>query len=809
MKTHSASALFWNAVLVCAFFFTKVFAQDCTTKLSGRVLDLHDNQPLINAKVTLRQTNQQLLTDEQGRFVFFGLCSQPYDLRIEHPSCIAREQRLAPPFTGEKRIYLEHHIEALEEIIITDRQKKKTTATGVEKTLDKATLDRYRSQSFGDALAQLAGVSKIKTGNAIVKPMVHGFSGTRLALVQDGIRLQDHEWGADHAPSVDLNGVDEVQLIKGANALRYGGDVVGGVIQLKARKFRPENRLYGFFQTGLKAQGEGVSLLSDVTKTMQTGHYLATSIALKTSGDLRAPDYVLSNTGNREQHAKMTFGRNTLTRQWQLGYQYFSKTAGILSAAHLGTLGDLARAIESSSPLTLFPWTRAIGIPKQQTEHHNFMVKVDNRHQANWRWEVQYGFQWNNRKEFDLRRGDLKFSPALDLRLMTHDLQVHTSLKTADEWTWNAGLVTQLQDNYSDPATGVRRLIPDYLRIKGGAYVVGAYSPNNAFAWEGGLRYDYDRLDTKKYYRISDWHARGYSPDYDATIIARGNASSYLTQHLKQFHNLSATVGIKTAIAGWGDLRWSSGYSMRSPNPAELFSDGLHHALATIERGDLRLVQEKAWKNVLSLELSSPKTAFQWDVHHSWIKDFIQLVPNESGFDLTRNSAFLVRDYQQLPEVFFVGTDLTVHHQWTEKIAMEANGAWLRAQTAQGHPLIDMPPLRWDAALRFDKVFNKDAELALTVQHIARQSRFPNTDFQYSFIENNVLVQRTIDISSPPRAATIFGAEVAANLWSGATFSIVIDNIFNLRYRDYLNRLRYFADETGRNLRINLTYSFR
>ena len=101
----------------------------------------------------------------------------------------------------------------------------------------------------------------------------------------------------------------------------------------------------------------------------------------------------------------MTFGRNTLTRQWQLGYQYFSKTAEFYRR-HIWELGDLARA-ENSSLADPFPMdpTRQ---PKQQTEHHNFMVKVDNRHQANWRWEVQYGFQWNNRKEFDLRRGDLK-----------------------------------------------------------------------------------------------------------------------------------------------------------------------------------------------------------------------------------------------------------------------------------------------------------------------------------------------------------------------------------------------------------------
>ena len=61
--------------------------------------------------------------------------------------------------------------------------------------------------------------------------MVHGVTGSRLAIVNDGIRLQDHEWGADHAPSIDVNGADQVQLIKGANALKYGGDVLGGVLK--------------------------------------------------------------------------------------------------------------------------------------------------------------------------------------------------------------------------------------------------------------------------------------------------------------------------------------------------------------------------------------------------------------------------------------------------------------------------------------------------------------------------------------------------------------------------------------------------
>jgi len=38
--------------------------------------------------------------------------------------------------------------------------------------------------------------------------------------------------------------------------------------------------------------------------------------------------------------------------------------------------------------------------------------------------------------------------------------------------------------------------------------------------------------------------------------------------------------------------------------------------------------------------------------------------------------------------------------------------------------------------------------------------------------------------------------------------SLAADNIFNIDYRNYLNRLRYFAGETGRNIRVELSYLF-
>jgi len=39
-------------------------------------------------------------------------------------------------------------------------------------------------------------------------------------------------------------------------------------------------------------------------------------------------------------------------------------------------------------------------------------------------------------------------------------------------------------------------------------------------------------------------------------------------------------------------------------------------------------------------------------------------------------------------------------------------------------------------------------------------------------------------------------------------FRISVENLTNTAYREYSNRMRYYADEIGRNLSIALKYSF-
>lgn len=785
---------------------TYTSAQTCDKAIFGVVYDLHDNIPLEGVIVTLVEEDQQIETIANGKFVFPNVCKQPYTLLLEHPDCMPVTVKINAPSAVLKRFYLEHHLTTLEEIIITDLGKKTTTKTGVESTLSKEEINRFRAKSLGDALAQLSGVSNIKTGNAIVKPLVHGVSGSRLAIVNHGIRLQDHEWGADHAPSIDINGADELRLIKGATALKFGGDAIGGVLQLIPKTHPQKDHFFGVVSTGIQRQGKGGFLMTDLTQTYLSGLYFGGTISLKNAGDLENPNYVLSNTGNREQHAKLVIGRNTITQEWSVNYSFFEKSAGILSAAHLGSSGDLARAIKSEIPLVILPWTRAINSPAQKTTHHSLNGAYHSRQSSQFKWDVRYSFQSNLRKEFDLRRGDLKSKPALDIHLQSHDLVINMQGETNDNLRWNTGISAEVQENFSNPATGVRRLIPDYTYNKLGGYWISEYLPSNDFNAELGVRYDFNSIDAYKFYKIDDWDERGYGADFSSTIISTSNLGQHLTQQHKKFGNISASFGLKQSLGSNTYVLANLGYITRSPNPAELFSDGLHHANARYETGDLRLEQEKAVKTVLALEKQEGNFTYSLSLYRSAVRNYIYLQP--VGIRQARSISVIQANYQQLDKALLQGVDVDLRVKINQQFSYKGTASWLEAFTGEEEPIVDIPPFNMLHEMRYRPKKIPALKLRFSSEYVGRQTRFPNFNFEHNFIENGEIIREEVPISLPPNAYNLIHSEATYLINKNWEIRLEVENIFNVDYRNYLNRLRYFAGETGRNIRLEVSYTF-
>ena len=108
-----------------------------------------------------------------------------------------------------------------------------------------------------DVLKTIPGVSTISTGSSIAKPQINGLHSSRVLLINNNVKMEDHEWGIDHAPSIDINSIEKISLIKGAGALKYGGSALGGVIISETLKTKLIDSLYGKLYSSASTNGKG------------------------------------------------------------------------------------------------------------------------------------------------------------------------------------------------------------------------------------------------------------------------------------------------------------------------------------------------------------------------------------------------------------------------------------------------------------------------------------------------------------------------------------------------------------------------
>ncbi len=789
------------------YSLANVVAQDCTSSLSGRVLDYHNSTALVKATILITETQEQAFSDEKGNFTFNRLCDGNYELEVSHPSCTTQIIPITVAGNTSIEIRLEHHLEELEEVQVIGDAVPKKTNSAQEVTLTSETLEKYSTASLGEALRELGGVSSLNTGATIVKPTIHGLTGSRVLILNDGVRMQDMEWGDEHAPNVDINAVERVSLVKGASALKYGGDAIGGVILLEQGIF-PVTRDTLFGKTLLNgvSNGRGGNISSSITKVFTKGWYLKGQGSYKRLGDQEAPDYVLSNTGIQEFGASLAFGKRLF--EWGFGakYAYYDAEIAILRASHIGNVDDLIRAINSGQPQTIEPFTYDIANPRQQVRHHLGKLQAYKRFEGLGKWSFQYDFQSNRRFEFDVRRGDRDDQAALDLELTTHTVTTDFRWDAKDDFRLDIGLLGRYQDNFANPATGVRRLIPDYERLDFGAFAIGEYRLNARWILDAGFRYDFTQIDAKKFYLTSRWEERGYDQDF-ADLVIEDVGTQLLTNPVFNYNNFSATTGVQFSKDNNSTFKFNYALSQRAPNPAELFSDGLHHSAARIELGDLRINSETSHKFSLSQEKNFKNWGFILEPYAHFVSNFILLEPTDVEF--TIRGAFPVWGYRQT-DVRLLGFDSSAYINWTNNWSTEHQFALVKGNDLDNDiALINIPAANLQNKLIFSKPEWNDLEVSLRSNYVFRQNETPPNIIVFSAEQQQEV---PLAINTPPDAYHLFDfyGTMTFGLGDTATLtaSLGVNNILNTTYREYLNRQRFFADDLGRNILLQLKLNY-
>ena len=134
-------------------------------------------------------------------------------------------------------------------------------------------------------LEQETGVSIQTMGQAVAKPVLRGYTGDRFLLTENGITTGDlSNTAIDHAISFDMASFNNVRIIRGPEALLYGCNTIGGVIDVSR-------------QSSLDLRFENVSVSSVIgSKSSNNGTFGNITVHLPIKGAIFDNDYQLKST---------------------------------------------------------------------------------------------------------------------------------------------------------------------------------------------------------------------------------------------------------------------------------------------------------------------------------------------------------------------------------------------------------------------------------------------------------------------------------------------------------------------------------
>ncbi len=782
--------------------------ESCLQVFSGKLTD-EEGAPLPGATLLLKQVGKGVISDQEGSFKFENLCKGKYRLEIKFLGFKTINQTI----NLEKSLQLDFSMaqdeKLLQEVEVRDKLENVSKVQNYS-SLSGKQLEETQGKSLGESLKEMTGVSSIQTGPAIFKPVIHGVHSQRILILNNGIRQEGQSWGAEHAPEIDPFIASNIVVVKDAAAIKYGTDALGGVIIVNPAELPSEAGIGG--QLHLVGATNGRSgvvsglLEGGLRKLKGLGWRLQGTG--KKSGDFHAAKYNLTNTGFEELNFSTSLGYHKEDRGIEFFYSHFNTTIGILRGSAVSSTEDLASAFEREPPQYTEDFSYSISQPKQKVTHD--LLKLNGHFEKGKNlYHFQYGLQINKRQEFDVRRGALKDIPALGYLLYTHTLDLEWERQKTDKASRCFGFNGMLQDNNKIDGTLTLPFIPNFVNYSSGLYLVEKIQKNK-WDLEAGLRYDF------RFYDVVGFDFRNQL--YRAKL---------------NFNNFSATAGATYAVSKKASITSSIGSTWRPPNVAELYSLGTHQSAAAIEFGLLldeitnevkpitssTVKTEQALKWVSGYHYNSQKVNFELSGYINYIANYIYLRPR--GVTQNIRGIFPYFRYTQT-NASFLGVDFSGEYQLSKQMKLNSKITLLRATDETNNDfLIFIPSNRYEISLRHDrfkigKATNFYAEAK--IKYIAQQNRAPrvvsiaeindaNANGEDIFTDD----RRNFDFVAAPEGYLLFGASTGVSFpfeKSKLNFRISADNLFNSAYREYTNRLRYYADDLGRNITLAINFSF-
>ena len=286
--------------IICACCAMSMALQAQNLTVTGTVKSFKSDKPLQSANVVIENTNLGTFTDEDGRFTVKDIQSSEVSVKI---SMIGFVDTTLSVRTNEKtydlgEIFLKTDILQLSNIDVHAHDDLAQANLLSDVLLSGKEMQEKMYGSIAQTLQNEIGIAIQSMGQATTRPILRGYSGDRFLITKNGIKTGDlSHSSADHAMSLDLGGVERIEVFRGPRALLFGSNTIGGVVNIEKNSLSSQklSQSRSYFTSGIDSGNKGLFSSYSIESPWRKNN-IRFSIQNRKTNNQITPKGVLENT---------------------------------------------------------------------------------------------------------------------------------------------------------------------------------------------------------------------------------------------------------------------------------------------------------------------------------------------------------------------------------------------------------------------------------------------------------------------------------------------------------------------------------
>ncbi|MGQ9621449.1 MAG: TonB-dependent receptor [Bacteroidales bacterium] len=664
------------------------------------------------------------------------------------------------------------------------------------------------SLTLSNVLASEPGIAMGSDGIWSTKVSIRGMNENRLVTLVDGNRIETATDLTASLSMIDVNDIERVEVIKGAQSSLYGTGAMGGIINIITRDACFGNKPYvsGNFVTGYASSNKLLTGHGEIN-TGASKWYLRLSGTSGTADDIRTPEGTLPNSqysfNNITAKAGFKpFHNHIIKVQYQ---NYHATDVGIPGGAAFPGPAE-AKYTDISRQLISVNYEITNITEKLSQLKLNYFNQIILR-------DVE--MIPNSVSITPLPTGSQRTTPESIIPIGNHytnGAQIQSTWKLNRKNTliagtdfWSRKIKTERTKYIKSEILNTEGIVTKTNNIVRGETPI----PESSFTSSGIFIQNETALLNDKLKIIAGGrfdgiivkNERGFDVDYLIVNGVRNDAppNQRITFEKGKSNSISwsSNIGTIYKLLKNTDLSLNLARSFRAPSLEERFK---YIDLGNYVRlGDPELEPENGFLTDIGIRIWKPDFIFQANLFYNRITNMIVETPGQFIYTINTGPAEGTTDTlpalinANVSKAVLYGCDLGIQYNFYSGFVLFASGSYVRGKDIEADAnLPQIPPLNGRAGIRYSPRGTGSAEFI--VSGSAKQNKIADGEK-----ETGGYVRYDISLSSE-----------RIKLWkTGLQFFAGIDNITNRSYTNHLSTNRgSISVEPGRNFYLRLNLSF-